>query len=113
MRVASPAAKLRAYSRGSHLRLNDPEPSLFPACRGSESLSVAVCHAPACEMGPAARVCDNAALRQKFQAPQKIKFRPQFEIFPGFDVVCSRRGEELNRKPRDFFDAHCTSGAID
>jgi hypothetical protein len=34
---------------------------------------------------------------EKFQSVRKIKFRPQFEIFRGFNVVGSRRGEELNK----------------
>jgi hypothetical protein len=81
MRVSSPLANLRAWPDGSHLRLNDPEPSLFPSRGASESISVAVCHA-----GVLAEQAGIASPRgalesmqrrvQKFHAVQKIKFRP-------------------------------------
>jgi len=73
MRVTSPA-KSWARPGGFHLRLNDPEPSLFPSYGASESISVAQRHTGiSVQTAPAPGVSVSMLRwRQKFHGLKKL-----------------------------------------
>src|SRR4029077_16356453 len=117
MRVSSPLANFRAWPDGSHLRLNDPEPSLFPSRGASELISVAVCHAGvlaeqagsprrAARQNQCSAGCKSSTRFKKLSSVHNLKF------FGVSTLSVVAWGEELN-KTEGLFDAHRTSGALD
>src|ERR1700757_2999352 len=117
MRVSSPLANLRARPDGSHLRLNDPEPSLFPSCGASESISVAVC-TPAFWRGwegsprGAACWCQCCAGRKSSMRSKKLSSVHDLKFF-GVSTLSLVAGVRNSIETEGLFDAHRTSGAVD